>query len=244
MAPLVTLEAGHGGRDPGAVGHGLRESDVALQIALKTEEVLTKRYEVRVQQIRTGDNYISLADRVNAANEADSDLYVSVHVNAAGSASANGFETWIYENAPEQTRRRAEALHREAVKPWVNQGRADRGVKEGRWYVVRNTRMSAALVECGFITNSEDASLLQDDGFIKAQAEALADGIAAALELQRKEGEDKEGEKLEEHWAWEAIKWAKETGLMSGYEDGTWKPDQPLTRAEFAWVLKKYDEGR
>ncbi|MEW5736251.1 MAG: N-acetylmuramoyl-L-alanine amidase [Thermodesulfobacteriota bacterium] len=91
----VVIDPGHGGFDPGAVGKGgLKEKDVALDIALALAEILEAGSSVQTRLTRTGDYYVALSDRTAAANQFRADLFVSIHINAAEKRAARGFETY------------------------------------------------------------------------------------------------------------------------------------------------------
>jgi N-acetylmuramoyl-L-alanine amidase len=91
----VVLDPGHGGNDPGAVGNGLREKDINLSVGLKMEKTL-KSKGLDVKMTRRTDVYLKLGERTAIANEANADMFVSVHVNALppGKNSA-GFEIYL-----------------------------------------------------------------------------------------------------------------------------------------------------
>lgn len=92
---VVVLDAGHGGKDPGKVGYkGAKEKDVALNIVLKTGKILSTIPGVEVMYTRKTDVFVDLWKRGKIANEADADLFVSVHCNAHTS-QAIGSETWV-----------------------------------------------------------------------------------------------------------------------------------------------------
>ena len=90
----VVVDAGHGGRDTGAIGaRGVREKDLALAIAKKVAARL-KALGFQVVMTRTRDVFVSLDDRTRIANEARADLFVSIHCNAARRRRLEGVETW------------------------------------------------------------------------------------------------------------------------------------------------------
>lgn len=93
--PLVVLDAGHGGKDHGAIGHnGLKEKEVNLRISKHVARILTKRYKLRVALTRNDDTFLGLHERGKIANKQGADLFVSIHANAAGQHSAHGIETY------------------------------------------------------------------------------------------------------------------------------------------------------
>jgi N-acetylmuramoyl-L-alanine amidase len=91
----IVIDAGHGGKDPGAVAHGVREKDVALSVALKVGRYVEEELGVRVVYTRTSDHFVTLRNRGRIANEAGGKLFVSIHANAATNAQAYGTETFF-----------------------------------------------------------------------------------------------------------------------------------------------------
>lgn len=91
---VVVLDAGHGGKDPGNMGNGHKEKEVALNIVLRIGEALEKRGDVEVIYTRKNDVFIELNERAKIANEANADLFVSVHCNSH-SSQASGTETFV-----------------------------------------------------------------------------------------------------------------------------------------------------
>ena len=81
----VFLDPGHGGSDPGAVGNGIQEKNITLQIATQIRDILLDEYEnVSIKMSRTGDQTVSLNERTNGANNWNADFYLSVHINSGG----------------------------------------------------------------------------------------------------------------------------------------------------------------
>lgn len=92
----VVIDAGHGGKDPGAVGKKGKEKDIALAIALKLGNYIeTNIPEVKVIYTRKTDIYPKLIERANIAIKAEADLFISIHVNAHSKSSANGTLTLV-----------------------------------------------------------------------------------------------------------------------------------------------------
>ena len=91
----IVVDPGHGGHDPGAVGHsGLQEKDVVLSIGLKLREKLKEELGVDVVMTRSTDVFIPLEERTAIANKVNADLFVSIHANAAPNRNASGIETY------------------------------------------------------------------------------------------------------------------------------------------------------
>lgn len=90
----IVIDAGHGGHDPGAVGNGYREKDIALSVARKLADNLRKDYNVVMT--RTTDVFVPLQERASIGNRAKADLFVSIHLNSSKSSSGNGAEVFYY----------------------------------------------------------------------------------------------------------------------------------------------------
>ncbi|HRZ14195.1 MAG TPA: N-acetylmuramoyl-L-alanine amidase [Candidatus Omnitrophota bacterium] len=106
----ISIDAGHGGRDPGALGkRGLREKDLTLDLAKRLAAVL-ERQGIKTTLVRSSDSYISLDDRVRIANDAQADLFVSIHVNASRNRSVSGFEVYHISNKVSDTDRAMTSL--------------------------------------------------------------------------------------------------------------------------------------
>jgi len=95
----VVIDPGHGGKDPGARGaHGVKESDVVLDISKRVASKLRKRLSVEVLMTRTGDQFVPLHQRKDLANRFEADLFVSIHANAGRNTKAHGLETYYLKN--------------------------------------------------------------------------------------------------------------------------------------------------
>lgn len=92
----IVIDAGHGGKDTGAVGYGgLREKDVVLDVALKVGQYIESRLGINVVYTRDRDQFITLRNRGRIANEAGGKLFISIHANAHSRRSAHGTETYF-----------------------------------------------------------------------------------------------------------------------------------------------------
>ncbi|WP_339292745.1 N-acetylmuramoyl-L-alanine amidase [Paenibacillus sp. FSL W8-0187] len=181
----VWIDAGHGGKDPGAVGNGLKEKDVVLVVSLGVKKKLERDYEgVKVLLSRSTDVFLELKERTDAANKAGADLLVSIHCNAGG--GAGGFESFRYTNASTSSRSLQNVLHTEimtALKPF---GVIDRGQKAANLHMVRESKMPAVLTENLFIDVAADAAKLKRQKVIDALIAGHVAGIAKYLGLKKK----------------------------------------------------------
>ncbi|MBI1221635.1 MAG: N-acetylmuramoyl-L-alanine amidase [Bacteroidetes bacterium] len=93
---VVVIDAGHGGKDPGAISGGLREKDVTLAVALRLGQLIKSSHpEIKVYYTRMSDNFIELNERSSIANRNKADLFISIHVNHSDNSSAHGSETYV-----------------------------------------------------------------------------------------------------------------------------------------------------
>lgn len=93
---VVVIDAGHGGKDPGAISGGLREKDVTLAVAKKLGALIKEKHpDIKVYYTRLNDSFVELNERSSIANRNHADLFISIHVNHSSSASAHGSETYV-----------------------------------------------------------------------------------------------------------------------------------------------------
>ncbi len=176
---LVIIDPGHGGPDPGAIGiRGIRETDVVLDVSKRVKQLLSEK-GVRVRLTRKSEIDLDLPPRVSFANRTGADIFVSIHANASQGKkrNINGLETFYYRGW--RGRLLAKRIQKHILR--VSPGSPDRGVKQGRFYVIKNTRMPAVLVEIGFLTGRLDARRLEQSLHRKRIAFAIAKGILEYL---------------------------------------------------------------
>ena len=176
---LVIIDPGHGGPDPGAIGiRGIRETDVVLDVSKRVKQLLSEK-GVRVRLTRKSEIDLDLQPRVLFANRTGADIFVSIHANASQGKkrNINGLETFYYRGW--RGRLLAKRIQKHILR--VSPGSPDRGVKQGKFYVIKNTRMPAVLVEIGFLTGRLDARRLEKSIHRKRIAYAIAKGILEYL---------------------------------------------------------------
>ena len=176
--PLIYIDPGHGGTDPGAIGiGGIRESDITLGISLKLNELLTKN-GFRTKLSRESDIDVGLDARSQDANNSGADVFISIHANAFSNPQIKGTEVYSYPQGLNgdirDNKTFAQIVHDNLIKQ-INTN--DRGIKEAKFSVLTKTIMPAILIETAFVTNPDDAALLQDDAFQWKVAQGIYNGI-------------------------------------------------------------------
>jgi len=244
----IVIDAGHGPETPGkrSPDGSLREYQFNSVVARYVADELLHGYEgVEIMFTHADDRDVPLSERTKKANAWKADLFISIHANAAGDGtawtSAQGIETYVYTSRPPAAVKLANAVQRRLVEAT---GRKDRGVKADNLHVLRETKMTAILVECGFMTNREECELLKSDTYRRKCAEAIVRGIAEIYGLKKKQQptQTKPGpfpDVPADHWAAEAIRIVRDAGLMTGRADGTFGPNEPVTRAQLAAILSR-----
>lgn len=176
---LVILDAGHGGYDPGADGYGLIEKNLTLDLTLRVAQQLRCESNLDVRLTREDDTFLELSERADVANQAGADYFVSLHHNAGG---GNGFESYVYPGTSDDaTGQKRHAVHEVMVSFLSQYDVPDRGEKEANFAVLRETKMSAVLLENLFLDSPKDADLLKKPDFLQGLSEAIASGIKSAL---------------------------------------------------------------
>lgn len=206
LAGYVYLDPGHGGRYPGAVYGGVTEANVNLMLALEVRDQLLARghrvgmtrtsnttvgsgarpawhwdddgvhYRYCDSECRHDAPITDLQARVDKANAAGADIFISIH-NNAGSSAARGTETyhnWDNETDLELSRSLARLIQQEVTE---EAGTRDRGTYPVGFYVVRWSNMPAVLLEVGFLSNASDRALLLSPAFRRQVAKGIADAV-------------------------------------------------------------------
>ena len=181
----IVLSAGHGGRDPGASYHGVREKDVNLAVALACRDRLEEYYtEHRLILPRSTDVYVSLPARRDLTRKVGADLYVSMHHDAYRIDTANGFSTFVHSGPLfETTINYQKILHETVYKYMQTIGVRDRGMRRHNHDVTRMMPCPTVLMEYMFLSNPREARLASDPEVQKNIGIHTAEGIARALSL-------------------------------------------------------------
>lgn len=188
---LICIDPGHGGDSLGAVGNNLMEKTLVLSAALSCAQRLQQAYGIDVVLTRRDDSTVSLAERTNLANSKGAAVLVSMHVNGFGDAAAQGIEVYHSAFRPE-SRKLSEAVYVTLTRdiPFRKRGLKTRLLEGGKadWYhMIREAAMPAIITECGFLTNPEDAEFMKRSDFARLYGVAVADGVAAYLNVQEED---------------------------------------------------------
>jgi N-acetylmuramoyl-L-alanine amidase len=174
VGATVVIDPGHGGHDRGGLpGLKVAEKTVALAVARKTAERL-REAGYHVVMTRNSEVFVGLRERCAIANSQSGAVFLSIHFNAAPRKTATGVETYYYSG---QSARLAAAVHGEVLSVM---GTENRGIRRRGFFVIRQTRIPAVLVEPGFLSNAPEASRINSSAFQSKLAGALARAVIKA----------------------------------------------------------------
>ncbi|MFQ6864161.1 N-acetylmuramoyl-L-alanine amidase [Blautia sp.] len=183
---VIAVDPGHGGTDPGMIGvDGLEEKGINLEISMKLSEFL-KEKGYRVVMTRKEDKGLSdpsasnkkaqdMQRRIAFLEEANPVLTVSIHQNSFSDQNVRGPQVFYYENSVEG-KNLAEKIQESMNKSLAP--KRPRMIKANTsYYLLKRSKGTLVIVECGFLTNSEEAELLKTETYQQKAAEAIAEGI-------------------------------------------------------------------
>jgi len=172
---VIAIDAGHGGRDPGAVVGDVLEKDLNLEIAGRLRELIEAEPDLTATATRTLDIFVSLEDRIRIAEEAGAVIYVSVHVNSFDTPDAAGIETIVSDTRPsdDDSWVLAELIQDGLVNAT---GARDRGTRSQESYTQR-TEMPAVSAEVGYLTNPDEMAKLVDPEYQQKIVGGILGGI-------------------------------------------------------------------
>jgi len=187
----VLVDSGHGGIDPGKVGiNGAYEKDINLKIALYLKAVLEDQdcEVVMTREADTGlysesDSNKKIADlkkRVELMNTENPDAIVSIHQNSFTQESSKGAQVF-YQSSSEEGKKFAEIMQK-ALAEGLDADNKRAAKPNSDYYILKNSKGTAIIVECGFLSNPQEAQMLTDDNYQKKVAETIAKGVLAYLE--------------------------------------------------------------
>jgi N-acetylmuramoyl-L-alanine amidase len=181
----VCIDAGHGGYDSGGISvSGAMEKDIVLVIALELGKYL-KENGVKVVYTRTSDNVcwpsnvkLDLQARCDITNNANADLFISLHANKFYRERERGIESFYFKES-KSGKKLAELIQKELIKETKA---INRGIKGADYHVLSNVYCPAVLTEIGFLSNYKEEKLLMDYEYRKKCAKAIGKGIIKFLE--------------------------------------------------------------
>ena len=225
----LVIDAGHGGKDPGAIGRFSREKNINLSVAKAFGQLVEKNCpDVEVIYTRKTDVFVPLARRAEIANQSQADLFVSIHTNAMpGRAVARGAETYTLgmaradenlevakrENSvilvEEDYKERYEGFDPTSAESYIifelmqdqymaqsvdfarliqkefrtTGGRADKGVHQAGFLVLRETSMPSVLVELGYISTHDEEAFLNSQNGIRKMSQSIYNAFRAYKRL-------------------------------------------------------------
>ncbi len=172
---IVALDAGHGGKDPGATSGDYNEKVVNFAVMKKVEALLASDPEIRTITTRSVDVLVPLEERIRIAVDGGASVYISIHVNSFAQSDVAGIETWV-----DTTRKPADptwtlaAMMQDAMS--ATTGARNRGIRTQESYTQRTT-MPAVTLEIGYITNPAERALLFDSAYQDKIAAGIVKGV-------------------------------------------------------------------
>ena len=198
---MIVIDAGHGGRDPGAIGAGgTREKDVTLAMALELRRMLDATGHYRTALTRTHDETVSLSERLAFARERDADLLIAIHADASTDRRARGASVYVSRGSgvshlaasSGNSRRIAQALTGGEPRPaqgsaWLQYSLIDQlsdevdmvvaPARAAQLYVLGSRSIPSVLLETGFISNRQEETLLRQPTYRRRLVAAVKDAI-------------------------------------------------------------------
>lgn len=186
----VVIDAGHGGKDPGAVGAGVLEKELTLDLARRLDRKLAGA-GMRTVMTRSDDRFLPLEQRVRIASRQGNAIFLSLHFNRESTGTVSGVETFFHDpnqplageadtgggsgnHIPGESETLAAFVHArllERLQP------DDRGIKNYDYHVLRHASTPAILVEGGFLSHPMEKELIANGGYLDQMAEAIKDGV-------------------------------------------------------------------
>ena len=191
---IIVIDAGHGGNDPGKVSsEGIKEKDINLSIALKLKEELEKR-GARVILTRDCDKCLAdegttnkkksdMINRMEIVNNSKATLLISIHQNSYSDVNVKGAQVFYYGGSGE-SKKIAESIQK-MVKKEVDVDNNRVAKADNNYYILRKSVCPAVIVECGFLSNPEEAGKLTDEEYQQRMASAIAKAVIGNINKKR-----------------------------------------------------------
>ncbi|MCO0597359.1 N-acetylmuramoyl-L-alanine amidase [Peribacillus butanolivorans] len=192
----IIIDAGHGPNTPGKRSpDGMREYTFNSRVADVMRDELEKYEGVTVIFTHADGTDVPLKDRTNKANKAGADVFISLHANANTGKMGDwgGIDTFVYKTNPKASRALADVVQRNLIEAT---GLRNRGVKTADFHVLRESKMTAILIEHGFMDSTTDLPLLKTDEYRVLCGKTDAKSVAEHYGLKLKKAEESKPEKL------------------------------------------------
>lgn len=194
MAIKIAIDAGHGRYTSGKRclksidKNETREWVLNSRIAEKVCKLL-KQYECETKRVddTSGETDVSLSSRCKKANSWKADFYLSIHHNAGG---GSGVEIFAMNGATAATRAKRDAIYEGVIAETGLKGNRANPRRTANFQVLRDTKMPAVLIECGYMDNKHDTPIILTEAFSKQCAQGIVDGLVKALKLKKRSGSD------------------------------------------------------
>lgn len=240
MFKKIALDSGHGLFTSGKqTPDGIKEWTLNDKVRDKVIKKLDG-YNVIILNVDNDEGNIdeSLSARLTAYLKAGVDAFVSIHHNALSGSwnNATGVEVFVDRNATKADLELAELIYSRMVN---YTGLKGRGIKRENFAVINQNKIPAVLIEGGFMDSTSDYKYIISDEGQEAYAQAVAEGIIEFLGLEKKKGIVD----IEDHYAEKHIDKLINYGVVKGYEDNTFRPNNDITRAEFSTMIVKVLEN-
>lgn len=184
---LIVLDAGHGGKDPGAGAENYRvkEADITLKLLLYLKELLEENTDIAVFCTRTEDVYPTLQERANLALGLEADLFISWHCNASESTSRRGTEVIFNAEQGKENSFNSRSFALLCLDKLLDAlGTRDSGITNRQdLHIVRRATMPVVLIETAYLSNRRDLAILKNDTKLQDAAYAVYEAILEAYDL-------------------------------------------------------------
>ena len=179
---IIILDPGHGAHDPGTSQNKVTEKSIVLKVG-KLVEAKLKKAGAKVIMTRSNDTFLSLEQRTQFAKNNYAEAFVSIHVNSAVK-TAKGTETFFDSSS------NANSVESKSLATYIQNNivkranMVNRGVKDNRFYVIKNNNVAAVLVELAFLSNADDYKKLTSDAYLEIYAESIYQGLVQYYSAQ------------------------------------------------------------
>ncbi len=187
--PIIIIDSGHGGKDPGKVGaKGSLEKDINLKIALYLKEILenqklqvimTREEDKDLSTTSTNFKIFDMKERISLIQESNADLVVSIHQNSYSDPKVYGAQCFYYTDS-EEGKELASIIQKQIITS-TNQTKIREIKSNADYYLLKHSPLPTVIVECGFLSNPKEENLLLTEEYQRKIAWAIHLGILQYL---------------------------------------------------------------